>query len=81
MLKSSLYEHSDAYILVKGTVLAATTLAADADPKNTNTKIMLKYSALFKDCINGISHRQIDSDRVIFVAMSMYNLLEYSDNY
>ena len=54
MLKSSLYEHSDAYILVKGTVLAATTLAADDDPKNTNTKIMLKYSALFKDCINGI---------------------------
>ena len=43
-LKSSLYDYSDAYILVKGTVTVNNTADADADANNTNKKV------IFKDC-------------------------------
>ena len=36
MLKSSLCDYSDAYILVKGTITVNNTAAADADANNTN---------------------------------------------
>ena len=38
MLKSSLFDYSDAYILVKRTITAANTAAIDADPNNTGKK-------------------------------------------
>ena len=38
MLKSSLCDYSDAYILVKGTITVNNTAAADADVNNTNKK-------------------------------------------
>ena len=38
MLKSSLCDYSDAYILVKGTITVNDTAAADADANNTNKK-------------------------------------------
>ena len=36
MLKSSLYDYSDAYILVKGTIIVNDTVATDADANNFN---------------------------------------------
>ena len=36
MLKSSLSDYSDAYILVKGNITVNNTLAADSDANNTN---------------------------------------------
>ena len=42
MLKSSLCDYSDAYILVKGTITVNNTAAADADANNTNKKVYLK---------------------------------------
>ena len=38
MLKSSLYDYSDAYILVNGAITVNNTAAADADAGNTNKK-------------------------------------------
>ena len=38
MLKSSLCDYSDAYILVKGTIAVPNTAAADTDANNTNKK-------------------------------------------
>ena len=38
MLKSGLCDYSDAYILVKGTIIISNTAAADADANNTNKK-------------------------------------------
>ena len=38
MLKSSLYDYSDTYILVKKTITVNNTAAADADANNTNKK-------------------------------------------
>ena len=39
MLRSSLCDFSDAYILVKGNIKVNNTAAADADANNTNKKI------------------------------------------
>ena len=36
MLKSSLYDYSDAYILVKGTIIVNDTVATDPDANNFN---------------------------------------------
>ena len=46
MLKSSLCDYSDAYILVKGTITVNNAAAADADANNTNKylKIVLHLS-------------------------------------
>ena len=38
MLRSSLCDYSDAYILVKGNILVNKTAAAAADPNNRNKK-------------------------------------------
>ena len=77
MLKSSLCDYSDAYILVKGTVSINNTAAAGAAANNTNKKVIFKNCAPFTNCISEINNTQIDID----IVMPMYNLIEYSDNY
>ena len=42
MLKSSLCDYSDAYILVEGTITVNNPAAAGADANNTNKKVILK---------------------------------------
>ena len=42
MLKSSLCDYSDAYILVKGTISINSTAAQGAAANNTNKKVILK---------------------------------------
>ena len=51
MLKSSLCDYGDGYILVKGTITVNNTAAADADANNTNKKVILKNCAPFTNCI------------------------------
>ena len=51
MLKSSLCDYSDAYILVKGTISANNTAAVGADANNTNRKVIFKNCAPFTNCI------------------------------
>ena len=81
MLRTSLCDYSDAYILVKGTITVANTAAADADANNTNKKVIFKNCALFTSFISRINNKQIDDLQFIDVLMPMYNLIEYSDNY
>ena len=68
MLRYSLCDYSDAYILVKGNRSVNKTAAADAD-------------APFTDCISKTNSTQVDNDKDIDIVMPMYNLIEYSDNY
>ena len=56
MLKSSLCDYSDAYILVKGTITVNNTAAADADANNTNIKVIFKNCAPFTNCISEINN-------------------------
>ena len=81
MLKSSLCDYSDVYILVKGTISVNNTAAAGADANNTNKKVIFKSCAPFTNCISKINNTQIDNAKDIDIVMSMYNLMEYSDNY
>ena len=81
MLKSSLCDYSDAYILVKGTITVNKTAAADADANNTNKKVIFKICAPFTNCINEINNTQVDNAKDIDIVIPTYNLIEYSDNY
>ena len=81
MLKSSLCDYSDGYILVKGTISVNNTAAAGAAANNTNKKVIFKNCAPFTNCINEINNTQIDNAKDIDIVMPMYNLIEYSDNY
>ena len=61
MLKSSLCDYSDAYILVKGTITVPNTAAADADANNANKKVIFKNCASFINCISKINDTQVDN--------------------
>ena len=81
MLRSSLCDYSDAYILVKGNITVNNTADAGAAANNTNKKVIFKNCAPFTNCISKINNTQIDNAEYIDIVMPMYNLIEYSDNY
>ena len=81
MLKSSLCDYSDAYIIVKGTITVNSTAATDTDEDNTSKKVIFKNCAPFTNCINEINDTQVDNAKVLDIVMDMYNLIEYSDNF
>ena len=74
MLRSSLCDYSDAYILVKGNISVNNTAAAAAN--NTNEKVIFKNCAPFTNCISKINNTQIDNAQYIDIVMPMYNLIE-----
>ena len=81
MLKSSLCDYSDAYILVKGTITVNNTAAGDANANRSNKNVIFKNCALFANCISEINNTQVDNAKDNDIVMLMYNLIEYSDNY
>ena len=81
MLKSSLCDYSDAYILVKGIISVNNTAADGATVNINNKKVIFKNCAPFTNCRNEINNTQIDNAKDIDIVIPMYNLIEYSDNY
>ena len=71
-IKSSLCDYSDAFILVTGNI----TVAA-----NNNTDVAFKNCTPFSTCITKIGDEFVDEANHIYIAMPMYNLIEYSDNH
>ena len=84
MLRSSLCDYSDAYILVKGTI-TVTAPGANNNANNIrdkrNRQLILKNNAPFVSCIKGINGELIEDADNLDIVMPMYNLLEYSKNY
>ena len=78
MLKSSLYEYNDVCILMSGNITVAELAASRG---NNSMLAVFKNYAPFTDCISEINNIQINNARDTDVVMSMYNLIEYSDNY
>ena len=72
-IESSLYDYSDPYILVKGNITVTGS--------NAYTKVAFKKCAPFKECRIEINETFVDETEYISIAMPMYNLIEYSDNY
>ena len=81
MLRSSLCDYGDAYILVKGNISVDNTAAAGTAANNTAKKVIFKNCAPFTNCISKINNTKIDNAEYIDIVMPMYNLIEYSDNY
>ena len=83
MLRSSLCDCADAYILVKGTITitGAGDDAAARRADERNKGVIFKNCAPFTKCISRINNTDIDTAQDIDIVMPMYNLIEYSDNY
>ena len=81
MIRSSLCDYSDAYILVKGNISVVNNAGAGAAANNTNKKVIFKDCAPFTNCISNINNTQLSNAEYIDIVMSMYNVIEYSDNY
>ena len=83
MLKSSLCDYSDLYILASRTIKLTgegdnyTEKRADERSK----RVIFKNCAPFTDCISEINNTQIDSAKVIDIVISMYNVIKYNNNY
>ena len=84
MLRSDLCDYSDAYILVKGTIMVTAPGNSD-DANNIRDKkkrpLILKNNAPFISCITRINGALIEDADDLDIVMPMYNLLEYSKNY
>ena len=48
---------------------------------NANTRVMFKYCDPFRSCVTHITDERIDTAENLDIIMTMYNLLEYSENY
>ena len=81
VVTSSLYNYSDAYILVNGKTKVDNTTTAAAAPTNKNKKLIFKNGAPFTNWISKINNTQADNAEYIDIVMPMYNLIEYSDDF
>ena len=83
LLRSSLCDYADAYILVQGTITitGAGDGAAARRADERNKAVIFKNCAPLIKCISNINDTEIDNAQDIDIVMSMDNLLEYSDNY
>ena len=83
MLKSSLCDYSDAYILVNGKIIITgvgdSSTARQADERDKG--VAFKNCASFTNCISEINNIQVDNVKDIDKVMPMYDLIEYSNNY
>ena len=77
MLRSDMWDHSDAYIIVKGITIAKGT----NNVNRRNKKLTFKNNATFMSWISKINNTFIDKAEDLDAVMPMYNLLKYIDNY
>ena len=77
MLRSSLCDYSDAYILVNGTI----TVTGNHPRDRQNRPNILKNNAQFFLCITRINGELIEDADDLDIVMPMYNLLEHSKSY
>ena len=80
MLRSSLCDYSEAYILAKDNITVNNKAGASDAANNIGKKVIFKNFAPFTNCISKINNAQIDNAEYIDIVMPIYNLIEYSDN-
>ena len=76
MLKSSLCDYSDAYILVKGriSITGARDVIAARKADERNKGVIFKSCAPFINCKSEINNAKLYNARDIDIVMPMYNL-------
>ena len=60
MLKSSLFDYNDAYLLDKENITVNNIAAEGVAANNTNEKVIFKNCAPFANCISEIKNTQVD---------------------
>ena len=84
ILRSSLCDYSDTYILLKGTI-TVTAPGVNNNANNIRDKrnrpLILKNNAPFVSCITRINGELIEDADDLDIVMPMHNLLEYTKNY
>ena len=73
VVEPNLCDYSDAHIPVIGYIKVAAVVA--------DTNVVFKNCALFARCVTHINNEHVETAKNLDIIMSMYNLLEYSDNY
>ena len=81
VLRSSLCDYSDAYILVNGTITVTAAEGANNIREKRNKPLILKNNAPFVSCITRINGELIEDADDLDIVMPMYNLLKYSKYY
>ena len=76
LLWSDFRDYSNAYIVVKGRIIAIGT----NDSNRSNKKLTFKYNAPFTSCILKINNTSVDNPENLDIVKPMYNLLEHSDH-
>ena len=66
-------DYAESYILVDGAIRATNAVNA--------TRLALKNCAPFTKCNLEINDEHVDTAENLDIVMTMYNLIEYSDNY
>ena len=80
MIRLNLCDHSDTYMLIKGTIAVPNTVAT-AGPNNREKKVIIKNNAPFINCISEINNTHVDDAHDTDVVMFMDNLVEDGDTY
>ena len=75
MLKLSLCDYSNAFILVKRIVSVAPVPPPAVNPNNNNKEVVLKNCDPLTDCISEIDNTQIDNAKDIDGVMPVHNLI------
>ena len=73
VIKPSLCDYSDVYVLVTGNITAA--------GGNANTKVVFKNCAPFTKCVTHINDEHVETVENLDTVMPLCNLLKYSDSY
>ena len=72
MIRSDLWDYSDAYIIVKGKIYVTGSDKAN----KSNKKLTFKKNASFRSFISKINNTFIDNAEYLDIVISMHNLLE-----
>ena len=74
MIRSNLFDFSDAYI--HAFIRVPNTTTAVEPVNNTNRKVKLKKKAPFTDCISETNNKQVDDAQDIDIVTPEYSLIE-----
>ena len=75
MLRSSLCDYSDVYVLIKRTKTVANTTAQGQESIGADKKLISKNCAPFPNRISRINNTQVDNASYIDVVTPMFNLI------
>ena len=81
--RSNLCDYADAYLLVNGTITVIGDGGDDAAKRadERDKGVIFKNCAPFTKCTSRINNTEVDNAKDIDIVMTIYNLIENSDNY